>query len=311
MMAAGLLAKNGNGYQDENRRGKMGRGQLFAHPGVEDFSEILSLTQEQQEQIREIFNKHREEIRDEVRPDRDQISREDRLAMKKEFRQQLYEEILPILDEKQKKILNEMKSEFEAGKIPDLVINHRVDKLADNLELTDSQKGQLKTVYSEFGKKIIQLRDGEESREVLQDKMRETFSDLNSRLEAILTPAQMEKMKMFRNERMTRRGERRGMRQRGRQREQIIEKVKDELDLSEEQETKIDAILEKSRLAMKEKMKESDESRREIFRAHKEETADAIKEVLTSEQQEKFEEMKDKFLSERNRGGRGYRQRSR
>jgi len=151
---------------------------FMAEAGLKDFEEILSLNPDQIEKIREIFKSHREQFKHGSRD----ISSADRRKAHSKIRAALYEQIMPILDETQQKILTGLKTDFEAGKIPDIIIETRVRRMTEDLDLTDSQAKELKSTFTEFGEKMISIRNSDDPQ---RGEMRKQFAEMHDQLEEL------------------------------------------------------------------------------------------------------------------------------
>ena len=72
--------------------------------------------------------------------------------------------------------------------------NARLQRIADELKLTDEQKAKLKPIFAEQQKRMTELRgDKDVSREDRMAKAKEMREDLAAKLKPILTPEQLEK----------------------------------------------------------------------------------------------------------------------
>jgi Spy/CpxP family protein refolding chaperone len=279
-----LFISQGNTQARYFQRGKNPGGLNHAHilgePGLTDLEEILSLTTEQQTQIREILRDHK----DEMRRDFKGSSPADRRQVHDELRAALYDEIMPVLNPDQKKILSEIKSEFAAGRVPEVVIDTRVRRLTADLDLEDDQAGKIKTLFANFGERMIRLRNSDNPE---RGEMRDLFFEMHEELETILNPDQMMKLRKIRDKRTVRDG-RRGIRGNP-------ERLAKMLDLTPDQEQQVQNIFAEAR-----------EKMRTDLRAHREKIALELEQVLTDEQMEKFKSMQDEFQRGSGRGHRNH-----
>ncbi len=237
-----------------------------SEPGMREITGVLDLSNEQKEQLQTILKDHQRESRDE-----------------------LFDKVLPILNEDQQNLLAGIKSDLKKNKMPRSIIENRIRRMDKQLELNENQKKQLSEVFSEFGDEMLQIRNNGGDRE----QMKEKFNSLHSRLETILSPGQMEKMDKMN---MKRRGKfNRRMAHRDGQR--MLEQLKNELDLNPDQEALIEKILKESRSTFREEMKNIDdpEVKNEVFQSHREDVAQQIARVLNDEQKVEFDKMKDEF----------------
>jgi Spy/CpxP family protein refolding chaperone len=256
-------------FKAPQNQGRMYQAGFLGEAGLKDFEEILSLTPDQTEKIQEILKNHRAQFK----PERGDMSRPERRKDHDEFRATLYEEIMPLLNEKQQKILEGLKSDFEAGKVPVTIIETRVNRMAEDLDLSEAQSEKLVKVFTEFGEKAIKIRNSENPE---RGEMREIFAEMHDRLETILTPDQMTKWRESREIRRPR-GGRKGMGGNG-------EFLKERLNLTPEQEEKVQEIFADAR-------KEMDISREQ----NREKITRQLKEVLTEEQMAEFESMHNDY----------------
>lgn len=249
---------------------------LTGEPGIGDLEEILSLTSAQKEKIQQIFKNHRAGFKRE----RGEKSHIERRKDHDSLRAVLYEEIIPVLNEEQQQILSGIKSEYEAGRVPGIVIDIRVNRLNRDLELTEAQSEKLKEVFSEFGEKLISIRKSENPE---RGEVKELFRQMHDQLETILTPDQMDELRQFRKER----GERFGRRSmRGNQ-----QRLNERLNLTPEQEKQVKEIF---AVARKDMDKKRFENRENIVKK--------LEDVLTEEQLEQFKSIQS-YHSGRDRGG--------
>ena len=72
--------------------------------------------------------------------------------------------------------------------------NARLQRIADELKLTDEQKAKLKPIFAEQQKRMTELRENQDvSRADRKAKVKEMREDLSAKLKPILTPDQLEK----------------------------------------------------------------------------------------------------------------------
>jgi len=247
-----------------------GQKELTGEVNIKEIGGVLSLTDDQKKQLQEIMKDHR-----------------------KESRLELFEKVAPILDAEQTKILQGIKSDLENDKMPRSVIENRVTHLKTKLDLNSKQKEQLINTFSEFGDKIIALRDGNMERSEIREDMKIQLNELHNKLESILSPEQMEKFERMNKGRRERFGRKLGHRDH----REMHQNVLDKLELSPDQEFKIEEIKQESRNSFKQKIQNIDdrEERRIAMKEHREEVASQIEIVLTDDQKMKFEEMRKDY----------------
>ncbi len=249
---------------------------LAGEAGMKEIGAILSLTEAQKEKLRIIMQDHRRESRFE-----------------------LFDKMSPILDSEQTEILSGIQSDLEKNKMPRTIIANRIERLDARLDLDQSQKEQLTQLFSEFGDKIIRIKQSDTDRGESGKEMKAQFKELHAKLETILSPGQMEKMEYMHKTRRERFGRKMGHRQR----QGSFQKAFEELELSREQEARIEDILKESRDSFKQKIQDIDsqDERREAMKIHREEVAAKIESVLTLEQREIFAEIQIKQEKRRRR----------
>jgi Spy/CpxP family protein refolding chaperone len=243
---------------------------LAGNINIDELGDVLSLTEEQKDQLQGILKEY-----------------------PKESRARLFDNIMPLLDADQKAVLTKIQSELEENKVPRSVIENRVNRMDDRLNLDEKQKEQLIQAFSEFGGKMLSLRNSDKNRDEARGELRNQFDELHNQLETILSPEQMDKMKEFnrgKRGRFSRNFDRYN-------RQQMFERIKDELDLNPDQEAQIEKILAQSQLSFREKLEKVDDrdERMEVLKAHRKEIASQISQVLTDDQQQKFEDLKDEY----------------
>ena len=161
---------------------------------------------------------------------------------------------------------------------------HHRNAMAD-LNLSEEQKSKFKALNSEHHKQMAELKKQDnitvkESRE----KMEALRKDHHAKLQSLLTPeqkTQIEKKKEERKAKMTERGKGRG------------ERMKKELNLTDEQSAKLDA----SRKKMKDKMQSirddkslTEEQVKEKTKELRKQQMESMKSILTEEQLKKMKE---------------------
>jgi len=121
------------GELDEIGSGEFG---VLSHLG-----EILELTADQKDQINELLGKHRDNF---MQPHFGDGNRENRRTEGKPDHhghlEMILNEITPILTLEQLKIISKIKDQWNKGLIPSVLIEHRVTKLTDRLNLSIPQQ---------------------------------------------------------------------------------------------------------------------------------------------------------------------------
>ena len=181
-----------------------------------------------------------------------------------------------------------------------------VERLKDRLDLTEEQVEAIRPIIEEKVQMRNELREEYGTdRRAIRTEMQELKRSTELKLGDVLTEEQMEKYQELRQERreQMQRGKKRGGRRQGainKSPEQVISRLTERLELTEDQVTAITPIIEKNV-----------EQRREIFDSYKgegrqlkdsmrnemqtigEETETQLSSVLTDEQMEKFLEFRE------------------
>lgn len=165
---------------------------------MNDLIEILNLDQEQQTQIREALIKDHQELRQ----NRTRARGHRRFFRSPEHRQRLYAIVEPLLNEQQSAIFAEMKAEIEAGKIPQRLLDKKLDRMSELLSLNAQQRSDIGKIISD----TVQKRPGREQMQELErgerrKLMRQHRDQIMEELAAVLTPEQLQKLEEHRKTR--------------------------------------------------------------------------------------------------------------
>lgn len=270
------------------------------------FSDVLNLTAEQQEQIETIIEQQRENYRESRGERKSRPSWEERKAMRQERYDALVKEIMPILTSEQQAMVTEMKAAFDRGEVPAVLINKRVEKLGQELNLTSEQQEQIKSLFAENGKKMLALRENSADRKTFREAMKNLRSEGDAQLQAILTPDQQAayaRLKAQRKEKMKERFQK-SRHQSGEQRmEKRVEQLTTELSLTNEQQTQLRAIFTNAHKDMSKEMQSGNtdrETRRELFRQHFDKVDAQIRGILNETQLQKYETLRAEMRQQKN-----------
>jgi Spy/CpxP family protein refolding chaperone len=165
--------------------------------------------------------------------------------------------------------------------------HNRVDMM-QQLNLTDAQKTELKSINDDFKQQMTDLKKSEDKITVTEwkSKMSTIRKDHHEKVQKVLTDDQKASLKKLMHER------RRDMRQHGGRR---LERMKKELNLTDDQVN----ALKKNHEGMEQKFKAiredkslTDDQKKAELKKFKQEQHESLKSILTEEQLKKFEEQK-------------------
>lgn len=165
---------------------------------------------------------------------------------------------------------------------------HMLRRLAGELELTDDQRAQMRTIHQETREQMRALRESGD-----RSAMRQLRRSVHDRIQSVLTDAQRAELAELRAQHARRRLSRR------------VERMTERLELSPTQAEQIRGILRHSasqRRALREQARLDESSPREAMRALRESTRAQIRSVLTEAQATQLDEMR----ANRGRRGRGH-----
>lgn len=258
----------------------------------------LELTEEQNQQVREIMKSQRQavqnwrkenegkmrqlrqKLREAKKDGNDEAAADIKAEMeklatsRKELHENLMKRLGDVLNEKQmdkvrqwfKQAQGKCKDKMRASNKP------RIKQMMDKLDLTDEQKSKMKDIHAETRKKLEAAETRQAKGEILRESMK--------KMEEVLTPEQLEKLKKMAHRKGPGRGK--GMGMMG-------------LDLTKEQQDKAREIHQKYRKQLAEA--KTQEARKEI----REKMRKELSGILTDEQKEKMTER----FQKQGRGGRG------
>ena len=152
---------------------------------------VLDLTDEQKEQLRAIGEKHRAAMHDLHMQARGEISREDLKAKHEEMRQLMMEEILTILTEDQKAVLEQIQAQIDAGQFPDIVIEKRVAHLTEMLNLDEDQQEAISELMAIYGAKMLQLKSDQTDPKTCHAEGRVIMQEYREAVELLLSEEQL------------------------------------------------------------------------------------------------------------------------
>ncbi len=181
-------------------------------------------------------------------------------------------------------------------------LDRRVERMTEHLELTDDQAKKVRQIFADAQTQTLDIwernKDAED-RTAARKEFREARERTKEQLAEVLTDDQLEKVKEHRR--------RRGRKMKGR----MLERLDDELDLTDEQHARVKEILDDAHARMRE-LRENADSREEArpqFKAIMEEASTRIEAVLTSEQATEFAELREEMKERRKRFKKRHRKR--
>lgn len=275
--------------------------------------EILDLSDDQKEQIRSIMSEQKEQFRENFHHDRksgDRPSREERQAFRQERHAEMINAIMPVLNEEQQSIVKEIQAARERGEVPQILIDKRVEKLAEALTLSQDQQVQIAAIFKETGEQMIALKDNDGSRRDRREAMKALHDSADSKVQVILNADQTAAYEALKEARKERRRHHRGKFARKFSEKRVehrLERLTAELELTEDQQVQVKDILESARESIMQEFESGQsgdrESRREAMRGHFEEVDNQIQAILTESQLEKYEAHKEEHHGKRKGGG--------
>jgi Spy/CpxP family protein refolding chaperone len=165
---------------------------------------------------------------------------------------------------------------------------HEKGMMMKELNLTDAQKAQMKTLHEDFKKSMESLNKDESiTLKDYRDKKEALHKQMKANMEGILTPEQKQKAEQLKKDRQAEREQEANLK---------LEKMKMRLGLTDDQVTNIKADrkdFHQKMMAIKENENLSRSERKEQMTALKEQNKDGIKKFLTPEQIKKMEAAKE------------------
>ncbi len=176
---------------------------------VEKMTQRLDLSEDQSKQVRSIL----ESKKDQFKAIRGQkIDREQKRTQMRELRKSTRAEIAQVLDDEQKAKVKKFKKRrrHKRAHRGHPFSEKRIEKTAERLGLDDAQVSKIKSIVSDAKAErelILEAADGDRS--AARGELRAHRSKVRTRIEAVMTPDQLEKARELRQQRKrTRRGKR-------------------------------------------------------------------------------------------------------
>lgn len=177
-----------------------------------------------------------------------------------------------------------------------------MDIVSERVELSAEQQTALTEIMTNHFAELKALHEeyGREDFEAMKTEIDGLRDELQSEAGDVLDESQMEAMKVVMKEMKEKRERMRSMKDMSpeERHDLMIEKLDEELNLSDAQEEEIRAILDSKTESMN-NLKEQSEKNKEAVKTLKEQVESEITEVLDAEQATKFEEIKAKQHNER------------
>jgi len=179
---------------------------------------------------------------------------------------------------------------------------HRIERLAEKLELTPAQKAKVGKIMADRHAKAQVIKDNESlSKEERREQLQALRAGGKTEIAQVLTADQKTKFAEMKGDRKGHRGGKHG----------DFKKGLEELGLSDAQKTQMNAIREDSKQEREAILEAHEGDRKEArpeLKAHREKTRTKMRAILTPEQQTKFDAMKKEHKGKRGkRGDRGER----
>ncbi|MCH8020636.1 hypothetical protein IH785_12325 [candidate division KSB1 bacterium] len=174
---------------------------------IERLDTKLSLSEEQKNQIRALDTWEKLLLKHEL-----QENRRGFFMQKKELYEEHAEKISNILTPEQKEVFLEMQMERKAKmkngrRFRGAHSDNRIEKLARELDLNESQKEQIEEIFTKIHSEIRGELNGKRNgrtREELRQAMRNNMKEVHQQIQSILTPEQMKKFEEFKAQRKER-----------------------------------------------------------------------------------------------------------
>ena len=122
---------------------------------------------------------------------RGEVNREDLKAKHEEMRQIMMEEILTILTEDQKAVLEQIQAQIDAGQYPEIVVEKRVAHLTELLNLDEDRPIAVAGLMASYGAKMLQLKSDRTDPRECHAEGRALMQEYREAVEALLSEEQL------------------------------------------------------------------------------------------------------------------------
>ena len=154
---------------------------------------LLDLTDEQKAAIKAIHMEYRPGFKSFHGDwDRRKASWDDIKAQRDSVHALIYDEIIKLLTEDQKALLDEINTQLANGEYPTILVGHRVAKLDESLNLSEDQQNQIAVLFADYGAKILAARDASKNRIDFITARMTLGAELNEKITALLTAEQLD-----------------------------------------------------------------------------------------------------------------------
>lgn len=161
---------------------------------------VLDLTDEQKEQIQEIGEKYRPDMRGMCQRPGEYANWDSLKQAREEMHEAMFAEIYEILTEDQKTILAEIQAQLDAGQYPTIVIEKRIAHLTEKLGLSEDQQDQIADLMADYGAQILDLKNSSDDMLSVRQQSREIMQAYHAAFMALLTEEQQTAFKELRRE---------------------------------------------------------------------------------------------------------------
>ena len=275
---------------------------------MEKLAEDLQLSDNQKTAVRGIMEGQMEKMRD-LREDKD-LSPEQKMAKFRELREAMLKEIDGMLDKEQREKWAKLRDTIlpgPGGRGPDGAPGadraEMFRRLGEELKLSDAQKEKLMPLLREEGEKMRVLQaDTKLSREEKMAKFKELRESASAKTKTILTPEQQEKWEKIRAGMLAGRGGPGGAGGPAAAGRDAMQRLVDELELSEAQREKMRPVMQEEFAKLRELREDNSVAREDKlakFRAVNQATTAKVKEILSQEQLTKWEKLREEMFARR------------
>ena len=173
---------------------------LLEGPGAYFFW-ALDLTEEQQQQIREIGQKYQKANQPPGQGGRPgNPPSEGEKVRRDSLRQVMHDEMVGILTDAQKAVLEQIEAQLQNGEYPDIAVEKKVAFLTEKLALTADQQAQFGDFLKTYGDQLIAARSPDQDPREGHEAVRGIFEELDERVRLLLNDEQLEAYEALRAE---------------------------------------------------------------------------------------------------------------
>jgi hypothetical protein len=179
-----------------SRGGRFGFGggerPAFCMDAIGHLLDVLQLSQEQLEQIEAKVNEYKAAF-DELNTawQNGEVAWQDIHGKRRELREAFIADITPVLTEEQQTILADMQNRFKGGHTPEEMVERRMQRLTETLNLTTEQQDKIRDILVAAGDELITLRDNSTSREEFHEAARTVIENVQTQIAGELNEDQL------------------------------------------------------------------------------------------------------------------------